>query len=131
MLVGALKSASASEAYRKAYGAGMDPARVVEFLLLSRTFPRSVLYCLRHAERDLARLTSGDSLTRAERILGRIRAELEFCDVHELLDDGLQGYLDRVQEAVRQASEAIGQQYFRNLAVDLQPIVFQQPTEGS
>src|SRR6185295_17626847 len=37
LLVGVLKSAAASEAYRKTYGAAMDPARVVEFLLLSRT----------------------------------------------------------------------------------------------
>ena len=47
VLVGALKSASASEAYRKAYGAAMDPGRVVEFLLLSRTFPRA--FCIASA----------------------------------------------------------------------------------
>ena len=81
LLVGVLKSASASEAYRRRTAPSMDPADVVEFLLLSRTFPRSVLFCLRQAERDLARLTAGDALTRPERILGRIRAELEFCDV--------------------------------------------------
>ncbi len=90
-----------------------------------------MLYCLRQTERDLGRLTPGESLTRPERILGRIRAELEFCDVHELLAEGLQPYLDRVQEAVREASEAIGQQYFRNLLVDLHPIELRQPAEGS
>ena len=41
-----LKSASGSEAFRRRYRASMDPADVVEFLLLSRTFPRSVLYSL-------------------------------------------------------------------------------------
>jgi uncharacterized alpha-E superfamily protein len=122
LLVGVLKSASASEAYRKTYGAAMDPARVVEFLLLSRTFPRSVLYCLRQAERDLARLTAGDALTRPERIVGRIRAELEFCDVAELLEGGLHGHLDRIQDGVREASDAIAGQYFRNVHIDLHSI---------
>ena len=129
LLSGVLKSASASEAYRKTYGAAMDPTHVVEFLLLSRTFPRSVLYCLRQAERDLARLTAGDALTRPERIVGRIRSELEFCDVGELLSGGLQGNLDRVQEGVREGSEAIAAQYFRNLQVDLHSIE-SQPSAG-
>ena len=129
LLSGVLKSASASEAYRKTYGAAMDPARVVEFLLLSRTFPRSVLYCLRQAERDLARLTAGDALTRPERLVGRIRSELEFCDVAELLAGGLQGNLDRVEEGVREGSEAIAAQYFRNLQVDLHSIE-SQPSAG-
>jgi uncharacterized alpha-E superfamily protein len=130
VLFGVLKSASASEAYRKIYGAGMDPARVVEFLLLSRIFPRSVLYCLRQAERDLSRLTSGDALTLPERIIGRIRAELEFCDVAELLATGLHQHLDRVQNGVREASEAIGSQYFRNLPVDLHSVGSEPPGDG-
>jgi uncharacterized alpha-E superfamily protein len=94
----------------------------VEFLLLSRTFPRSVLYCLRQAERDLARLTAGDALTRPERIVGRIRAELEFCDVAELLEGGLHAHLDRIQDGVREASDAIAGQYFRNVHIDLHSI---------
>ncbi len=45
-----LRSASALEAYRRQYRASMDPVDVVEFLLLSRTFPRSVLFSLRTAQ---------------------------------------------------------------------------------
>ena len=37
--VGVLKCASAFEAYRKSYRATMDPAHVVEFLLLGQDFP--------------------------------------------------------------------------------------------
>ncbi len=52
--MGTLRSASGLEAYRRTYRASMDPVDVVEFLLLSRTFPRSVLFCLRTAENALA-----------------------------------------------------------------------------
>ncbi|MEO7555946.1 MAG: alpha-E domain-containing protein [Acidimicrobiales bacterium] len=109
-----LKSASAAEAYRKAYRASMDPDDVLDFLLLSRQFPRSVLFCLRQAETQLGRLGPGDSrLTRPERLLGRIRADLEFRDVHEVLADGLHPFLDRLQRRVRQVAEAVAIEYFR------------------
>ena len=69
-----MKSASASEAYRKAYRSSLDPHHVLDFLLLSRSFPRSVLFCLRRAESDLARLRGGDGTgnrpTRPERLVG-------------------------------------------------------------
>jgi uncharacterized alpha-E superfamily protein len=113
--LGTLKSASASEAYRKANRSSLDPTDVLEFLLLSRTFPRSVLFCLRRVEQELSRLGSGDGrLTRPERLLGRLRADLEFTDLHETVGEDLHALLDRLQKGVRQVAEAVALQYFRN-----------------
>jgi uncharacterized alpha-E superfamily protein len=112
-----LKSASGSEAFRRRYRASMDPADVVEFLLLSRTFPRSVLFCLRSAESDLARLEAGSSaLARPQRLLGRTRSDLEFLDTHELLDGGLHlhVFLDQLLAGIHQVAEAVALQYFRS-----------------
>jgi uncharacterized alpha-E superfamily protein len=109
-----LKSASGSEAFRRHYRASMDPADVVEFLLLSRTFPRSVLFCLRSAENDLARLEAGSgNLARPQRLLGRTRSDLEFLDTHELLEGDLHIFLDQLLNGVRQVAEAVALQYFR------------------
>ena len=109
-----LKSASGSEAFRRRYRASMDPADVVEFLLLSRTFPRSVLFCLRSAENDLARLEAGSgNLARPQRLLGRTRSDLEFLDTHELLEGDLHVFLDQLLNGVRQVAEAVALQYFR------------------
>lgn len=121
---GTLKSASASEAYRRSCQGSMEPSDVLEFLLLSRLFPRSVLFCLRRAEVDLGLLGSeGDLLTRPERLLGRVRADLEFCDVHEVLADGIGDFLDHLQRGVREVAEAVALEYFRNnLTVDLQAL---------
>ena len=114
--LGTLKSASASEAYRRVYRGSMDPADVLEFLLLSRHFPRSVLFCLRRAEHDLASLVGSDAahLSRPERLLGRIRADLEYRDITEVLSDGVPTFLDRLQRNVRQVAEAVALEYFRN-----------------
>ena len=109
-----LKSASGSEAFRRRYRASMDPADVVEFLLLSRTFPRSVLFCLRAVENDLNRLEAGSAtLARPQRVLGRTRSDLEFLDTHELLQGDLHVFLDQMLNGVRQVAEAVALQYFR------------------
>ena len=93
----------------------MDPADVVEFLLLSRTFPRSVLYALQHAENGLARLEAGSvNLARPQRLLGRTRSDLEFLDTRELLEGDLHVFLDQLLNGVRQVAEAVALQYFRS-----------------
>ncbi len=117
--IGALKSASASEAYRKAYRASMDRSDVVEFLLLSRTFPRSVLYCLEEAERFLGELCPPGELTHAQRLLGRVRADVQFVDVHELIDRDLHDFLDGAQFYIRGVAELVATQFFRH-HVDLE-----------
>jgi uncharacterized alpha-E superfamily protein len=63
--IAVLKSASAFEAYRRRYRASMDPADVVEFLLLEPDLPRSVLFCLRAARHQLD--TSATAAGRAPR----------------------------------------------------------------
>jgi uncharacterized alpha-E superfamily protein len=110
-----IKSASGAEAYRRAHRSSRDPAHVVEFLLLSPTFPRSVLFCLRRAESELARLDDASSrMSRPQRLLGQVRASLEFADIHEVLAGGLDAVLAPLQRSVRQVAEAVALQYFRS-----------------
>lgn len=109
-----LQSASGSEAFRRRYRTSSSSEDVVEFLLLSRTFPRSVLFCLIAAEGHLARLEAGqEALVRPQRLLGRTRSELEFADIHELMHGDLHVYLDYLLSGVRQVAESVALQYFR------------------
>lgn len=109
-----LRSASASEAFRRAHPAAMTLQNVVEFLLMSPTFPRSVLYCLRAAEQSLRDLDAPGRISRALRVLGRRRGELEFADVSELLSGDVHGFLDAVSFDVRRAAELVAVQFFRH-----------------
>jgi uncharacterized alpha-E superfamily protein len=109
-----LRSASALEAYRRAYRASMDPVDVVEFLLLSRTFPRSVLFSLRTARNELDRLAVDGELTRPRRQLGRVCAGLEFADVRELMAGDLGAELAGVEGGIRQVASSVATQYFSN-----------------
>jgi uncharacterized alpha-E superfamily protein len=109
-----LRSASAFEMYRKRFGQ-VAPARVVEYLLFSRRFPRSVRYCLRKAERSLHAITGspiGTASSSAERALGRLAAEVEYADIREVLDSGLHLWLDELQIKMNRVGNAIFETFF-------------------
>ena len=112
--MGTLRSASALEAYRRTYRASMDPVDVVEFLLLSRTFPRSVLFSLLTAQNQLDRLAEEGATSRPRRQLGRVCASLEYADVRELMMGDLGAELYAVEEGIRQVAISVATQYFSN-----------------
>ena len=101
-----LRSVGGLEMYRKHHG-GITPATVAGFLVLNNEFPRSIMHCLREAERALAQILGtptepGTALDAAAaalpRELGRLRAELEFADIDDIIAGGLHAYLDGFQD---------------------------------
>jgi uncharacterized alpha-E superfamily protein len=87
-----LRSAGAQDTYLRTYRGALDAARVVQFLLMDRLFPRSVFHALRQAETCLIELDNRPTVrigakAEALRLLGRARSELEFLRPDELLDD--------------------------------------------
>jgi uncharacterized alpha-E superfamily protein len=117
--VSVLKSVSAYEAYLKAHDASLDPASVLEFLLLDQDFPRSVLYCLREAERQLSLLTAGDQRSGVERAIGRVRARAEYCDMAAIVGGGLDEFLEALQREIYEVAEEVDAHFFR-AGTDLQ-----------
>ena len=111
--VAVLKSASAFEAYRRRYRASTDPVDVIEFLLLADDLPRSVLYCLTSAMRQLEALSAGRP-SRAVRLLGRTTSSLQYRDVAELLDEDLHEFLEDVQQRIHAVAEAVADEFFRH-----------------
>jgi uncharacterized alpha-E superfamily protein len=113
--VGLLKSCSAYEAYLRTYRSGVEPEKVVEFLVLDRLFPRSVFAALTQAEECLRELDPVAGRTgvddEARRLLGRARTDLEFRTSSELLDD-LPVLLDDLQRTCSAAGEALTRRYF-------------------
>lgn len=108
-----LKSVSAYEAYLKAHDASFDPTRVLEFLLLSGTFPRSVLFSLRVAEAQLSHLASDGGLTDLTKLMGRVRARAEFCDLDRVLASGLDQFIEVMQADILDVARAIDRHFFR------------------
>ena len=109
-----LKSASAYEMYRKCQYR-ITPVGVTEFLLLNREFPRSVQFCLLEAERSLRQIsgtTGGTWRTSSDRALGRLRSELEYVTIDEIVKDGLHEFLDGLQSRLNGVSRCIFEDFF-------------------
>ncbi len=109
-----LKSASALEMYRKSRGR-ITPSSVVDFLILDRHFPRSIRFCLLATEDSLHRITGSDHGTfanTAEQRLGRLRAELDYTQVADIIGQGLHEYLDQFQTKLNLVGEGISDTFF-------------------
>ncbi|MBM3663253.1 MAG: alpha-E domain-containing protein [Actinobacteria bacterium] len=105
-----LRAASALGAYRRRY-ATFEPEALIELLLLSSTLPRSVLFSLRGAETILTDLVA-DERSLSLRLLGRLRAELEFADPIELVGPGLESTLEVVEARIREVAAAVAAESF-------------------
>jgi uncharacterized alpha-E superfamily protein len=109
-----LRSASALEMYRREYGIIL-PNNVVEFLLLNRQFPRSVMHCLYRAEESLRVIASpsdGLAQTLPERRLGQLRSDLTYRQANEIIAGGLHEFLDHFQLRLNMVGAAIYDTFF-------------------
>jgi uncharacterized alpha-E superfamily protein len=119
-----LRSCGASEAFRRHESEDVQGERVVEFLLLDRSCPRSVLFC---AERCLeaVRAISGNS-QQPERAVGMLVAKLAFADVPQLDPPSLAALLDEVLTSVHVVGNELGSAYFAMRVVLPGPYAQQQ-----
>ncbi len=109
-----LRSSSAFETYRHRHGR-IKPSAVADFMLLSRTFPRSVLYCLRAALESLRAIsghTGASWSNQPERLLGRLSNELEYTSIDEIISQGLHEFVDQLQRRLIQVDVAIYDTFF-------------------
>ncbi len=109
-----LRSASAFEMYRKRFGR-IAPDRVAEFLILDREFPRAMQHCVMNAEESLHAVTGssmGTFANLAEQRLGRVRAELSYTPMQEIISGGLHEFLDTFQLKLNRVDNAIYETFF-------------------
>jgi uncharacterized alpha-E superfamily protein len=100
--------------YRKRFGR-IDPQKVVEFLVRDAEFPRAIRYCVSRAEESLRAITGtppGSYGNRAEQLLGRLRAELDFTSIDEIVGAGLHEFLDALQGRLNDVGMAIHEAFF-------------------
>ena len=119
-----LRSCGAFESFRRHESQEVQGQRVIEFLLLDRSSPRSVLFC---ADRCLeaVRVISGNS-REPERSLGKLVARLAFVDVPQLEPPSLGELLDEVLTGVHAVGSELGGAYFATRVVLPGPYAQQQ-----
>jgi uncharacterized alpha-E superfamily protein len=123
-----LKSASAFEMYRKKHH-HITPRKVAGFLIFDSQFPRSIRHCIAKAQICLHRISgspTGSARNDVEKMLGRLKADIEYTDIDEVVDHGLHEYLDRLQTRLNQVDGAIGTTFF-----NLKPLIENATQEQS
>ena len=108
-----LKACQAYEAYQRLYVGRVEPERVVEFLLLDPTFPRSVRFCLEGAAAALAAIEGpgGRRAGPVDRVLGRVLSDLRYAELDPLLAGDFNGFLAGLLARCNQVSRAVQEQY--------------------
>jgi uncharacterized alpha-E superfamily protein len=111
-----LSSCSAHEAYLRARHRAPAAREALEFLLLDRSFPRSIFHALLTADACLSELDPpmfrDGRIDEARRILGLARTSLEYESVDIVLTD-LGPRLVALQEACAAAGRALAQRFFQ------------------
>lgn len=109
-----LRSASAYEMYRKCQHR-ITPTGVVEFLILDPGFPRAIRFCLLRSERALHQITgtpAGTWRDPVERALGRLRSELDYLTIDEIIQTGLHEFLDDLQQQLNEVGNKVFKTFF-------------------
>lgn len=109
-----LRSASGFEMYRRRHGR-ITPENVVEFLMIDRDFPRSMLFCLCEARDSLHAISgtpAGSYTNVAEQRLAQVHAELAYASVEEVLSRGLHEFLDAFQLRLNRVDDAVFDTFF-------------------
>jgi len=109
-----LRSCSAWDAYKSIHGAEVHPRVVADFLLLNEDFPRSVRFSvteLNHALRRISGVAEARFSNDAEKLSGRLVAELQFSSIDEVFEHGLHIYLDSLQTKLNEIGEALFRTY--------------------
>ncbi|HET8869165.1 MAG TPA: alpha-E domain-containing protein [Aquabacterium sp.] len=105
-----LRSVSGFEVYRKVYRNVIRPEKVAELLILRPDMPRSLLACMNEVVSNLQSVAndhSDETLRRA----GRLRADLQYGRIEEIMATGLHAYLTQFLDRVSDLGYGISRDF--------------------
>ena len=105
-----LRSVSGFEVYRKVYRDVIRPERVAELLILRADMPRSLHASLNEVMANL-KLVSSDAHSETLRHAGKLRAELAYGRIDEILATGLHAYLTQFLDRVNALGSHISREF--------------------
>ena len=122
-----LRSCSAFHAFQQTYriSVEIDPKRIAEFILFSHDFPRSAAFCVEEVNRSLHRISGSPDnqhVNEAERLCGKLVADLNFDRIDDVMKYGMHEYLDEIQRRLNEVGNAL----FNTFVLYLDPVAAEQ-----
>lgn len=105
-----LRSVSGFEVYRKVYRNVIRPEKVAELLILRADMPRSLAASMHEVVTNL-RLVANEHSHETLRRAGRLRADLQYGRIDEILAIGLHAYLTQFLDRVNDIGAGIGRDF--------------------
>ena len=105
-----LRSVSGFEIYRKVYRDVIQPERVAELLILRSDMPRSLHACMNEVVSNLAMVGSEPSFESSRRA-GKLRAEIQYANIEELMANGLHAFLTQFLDRVNEIGASISREF--------------------
>ena len=105
-----LRSVSGFEVYRKVYRDVITPERVAELLMLRQDMPRSLHHCMAEVE-NILRVVGANPQGETQRQAGRLRADLHYGRIEEILATGLHAFLTQFLDRVNQLGAQISRDF--------------------
>ncbi|HQU82618.1 MAG TPA: alpha-E domain-containing protein [Pyrinomonadaceae bacterium] len=108
--VGLLKCFTAFEAYCKVHTADLKSERIIEFLLLNAEFPHSVRFSIdkmSEALNSIEAMTETKRAGKLKRLTGKLRSELGYSQIDEVLESGLTDFLNGIQRQTARIHDGI------------------------
>ena len=105
-----LRSVSAFEVYRKVYRDVITPERVAELLILRADMPRSLAASMNEVVNNLA-VVANEVSGETQRRAGKLRADLQYGRIDEILANGLHAFLTQFLDRVNELGVRISQDF--------------------
>jgi len=105
-----LRSVSGFEIYRKVYRNVIRPDKVAELLILRPDMPRSLAACMNDVVHNLEHVANEQS-SETQRRAGRLRSDLQFGRIDEILATGLHAYLTQFLDRVNDIGAGISRDF--------------------
>ena len=105
-----LRSVSGFEVYRKVYRNVIRPEKVAELLILRPDMPRSLAACMNEVVASLGMVANEQSVETLRRA-GRLRSDLQFGRIDEILATGLHAFLTQFLDRVGDVGVGISRDF--------------------
>lgn len=111
-----LRSVSGFEIYRQIYSDQITPKQVAELLIFNPQMPRSLVSCVNELIPLMAAVRNQDS-KEIERLLGKLKASLEYSDIDEVFSQGLEAFMEDFLERINHIADDFSNTFLIPLAV--------------
>jgi uncharacterized alpha-E superfamily protein len=111
-----LRSVSAFEIYRQIYSDQVTPKQVAQLLIFNKQMPRSLVCCVNELIPLIAEMKNQQS-KEIERLLGKLKASLDYSDIDEVFSQGLEEFIKEFLERINHIADEFSNAYLIPLAV--------------